>query len=218
MSVGNDSLLFIHVPKAGGSWAISAMDAAGIALVAEREDKHHLALAECDVRGRFVFAFVREPLSWYGSTYNYRRRERFDDHGGDYLDKWLDLDFPDFLTNTMRDRHAFLADYYWQFVGPPERAIDFIGRYEQLADDLVQALRLAGQDFDEEALRACPPWPNQSGPCPYCPPDVYKRLVTSEGDVYRRFYPDVLEKFFRRKETPENSSVSSPSSVPPSAA
>ena len=43
------------------------------------------------------------------------------------------------------------------YVGPPGREIDFIGRFESLADDLVRALKTTGASFDERALRATPP-------------------------------------------------------------
>jgi hypothetical protein len=54
---------------------------------------------------------------------------------------------PGFLTN----------EYYVPMVGPREQEIDFVGRYENLADDLVTALRLAGEDFNERELRSTPP-------------------------------------------------------------
>jgi hypothetical protein len=50
------------------------------------------------------------------------------------------------------------------YVGPTNREIEFVGRFERLADDLVHALRLSGETFDETDLRRTAPvnvsmWP-----------------------------------------------------------
>jgi hypothetical protein len=52
-----------------------------------------------------------------------------------------------------------------EYVGPPENEIEFVGRFERLADDLVRALHFAGETFDERKLREGPPlntttWPD----------------------------------------------------------
>lgn len=39
------------------------------------------------------------------------------------------------------------------YVGPPDNEIDFVGRFESLADDLVRALRMIGAAFDEQTVR-----------------------------------------------------------------
>jgi len=190
VAVGNEQILFIHVPKAGGSWAIDAMRAAGITLMPENSEQHHLGIHQCDRRGRFCFGFVREPLSWYGSTYNYRRRERFGDNP--LLDRWLDLSFPAFLEAMIEYTPGYLTNHFGWFVGPPNETLDFVGRYERLQDGLVQALELAGVEYDRAALLSCPRYTRTSGglPPPTPPTDVLQRLRESERGVYDRFYPD----------------------------
>ena len=51
----------------------------------------------------------------------------------------------------------FRSQMYEDYVGPPEREISFIGRFECLADDLVRALTTFGIPFDESRLRGTPP-------------------------------------------------------------
>jgi hypothetical protein len=169
---------------------MQAMMAAGVPLMAEREDKHHLGLSECDPRGRFVFGFVREPLSWYKSQYNYRRLKRFND-GGFPGDQWLDLEFPEFLNKMIEHHPAHVSWLYKTFLGPPDdNTVQFVGRTESLADDVVKALELAGEEFREDDLRAWKP-ANLSGPSPVMsspPPE----LLRSESEAYERFYPHVL--------------------------
>jgi hypothetical protein len=179
-------MVFLHVPKTGGVWAVEAMKAAGIEFEPIGVYGHH-ARYDVDIGDRFAFGFVREPLSWHGSIWNFRRKEGF----SGYLDPWISLDFPDFLGQVIEHQPGHLSMYYTSFVGPPDDEIDFIGRYENLVDDLVEGLRLAGEDFDEQALRALPPL-NVSSSQPHCPPELRERMIRAELDAYRRFYPEEL--------------------------
>jgi hypothetical protein len=193
---GNDKLLFMHVPKTGGTWAVEAMTAAGIELAPEK-DYPHPTLSELDRRGRFTFAFVREPLSWYGSWWSHRRKTNKHTEG-DFMDEWIhSLDFPDFLKRVAEyprvpGHPVYLARYYEQFVGPPEDPIDFIGRYESLVDDLVTALELAGQAFNEASIRATPAI-NVSDSPKGIPPSIWSDFMLAEAETYDRFYPGFLD-------------------------
>jgi hypothetical protein len=187
---GNDKFLFIHVPKTGGMWVTEALQAAGVEVHEEfgRTAEHPL-LSELDRRGRFTLAFVREPLSWYGSIWRFRNYFHLHKASTEELpyDRFIGLDFPDFVDNVAEHVPGFLSDHYELFVGPPGDEIEFIGRYENLEDDLVAAMRTAGQDFDEEALRSFPPI-NVTGPQPECPQETKRRLMRSEAEAYERFY------------------------------
>jgi hypothetical protein len=195
-TVGNDKLLFLHIPKNGGTWVSYAMEAAGIELERERPDLWHPTLRHVDRRGRFTFAFVREPLSWYASWWQwargYENRHLWAFLSDFPLDRFVPLPFPDFLKGCMTWNPAYVSRALLPpFVGPPEDPIDFIGHYENLVDDLVRALEMVGQSFDEEALRAYAPL-NTSGPQPDCPPDVKARLTDGERETYERFYSTLL--------------------------
>jgi len=201
-TVANDRIVFIHIPKTGGTWASEAMEEAGIVLEKVGTGPHP-ARRELDIGDRFAFAFVREPVSWYRSVWMFHRRIPQSDWP--HLDEWIDLDFPDFLDRMAENNPGYLSTYYRLFVGPPDDEISFIGHHEQLADDLVTALHVAGQDFDEERLRSVParnfeneetlygsvlPPPNRSALSTDCPPDVKARLMESEREVYERFYSE----------------------------
>jgi hypothetical protein len=188
MTRGNDRFVFIHVPRTGGTWAALAMEAAGIEAPRLSND-YHPTKGELDLEGLFSFAFVREPVSWYASEWSYRRWLRTTglEEMNHFYDPWLDLAFPDFVDRLIEEWPGFLSGFYETFVGPPDDPIDFIGRFENLADDLVRALQLAGQDFDEDALRTFEPV-NRSAPAPPCPPEVRERLMHAERDAYERFY------------------------------
>jgi len=65
-------------------------------------------------------------------------------------------------------------------VGPDGARLDYVGRQESLADDLVAALELAGERFDEGALRATPRR-NRAASMPR----FADKMALSEGTVQR---------------------------------
>jgi hypothetical protein len=182
---GNDRLLFLHVPKTGGSWVSKAMAVAGIDVAGEATELPHPELDDVDRGGRFTFAFVREPFAWYGSYWQYRRKRGLPRQ--EHPSTWADLPFADYIWACTVIRPGSLGRYFERFVGSPDAPIDFIGRFESLSEDLVRALGLAGQEYDKEALRAVPPV-NRSSPPPPCPPEIRDELIRAEREVYERFY------------------------------
>jgi hypothetical protein len=189
--IGNDKLAFVHVPKTGGNWVGHALRAAGVE-VEQISPIDHPRKVDVEFGDRFSFGFVREPLSWYGSEWNFRNlhgTSAIGDEGP--LEDYVYKPFPEFLESLMDDYPGWLYLYYEEFVGPPGDAIDFIGRFERLEDHLVLALELAGCDFDEEKLRSVP-LKNPSAPTPECPPELRQRLFEAERACYSRFYEWML--------------------------
>jgi hypothetical protein len=181
---------FLHVPKTGGYWVTSALKAAGVTVEPSEDLPFHANLAESQsYADRFTFAFVRHPLDWWRSYWSHRMR-----HGWQ-TDVAIDVeagafDFDEFIGRVVGVASGGAGSMFAEFVGAAEGEIDFIGRYEHLADDLVTALRLAGEDFDETALRASPRL-NESDylrlPALYRR-DTAERLAESERTAIGRFY------------------------------
>jgi hypothetical protein len=167
------------------------MKAAGIELEKVGEGDHP-TLASIDVGGRLSVAFVREPLTWYGSFWNHRRR-KFEspdvpiDEPHLPLDNWSDRSFRDFLEAVIEEAPGYLSTFYSQLLGPRDNQVKFVGYFENLVDDLVRALNEAGESFDEDALRAFPQL-NQTRDTPSCEDDLRLRLMRAEREVYERFY------------------------------
>ena len=67
-------------------------------------------------------------------------------------------DFPTFVRNTFVHFgiRRCVGAIYRGCLQAGNRRVDFVGRQESLADDLVRALRTAGEEFDEEKLRSTP--------------------------------------------------------------
>jgi hypothetical protein len=169
------------------------MEAAGLELIPLAAHADLGTLDETVLQGKLRFAFVREPLSWYSSWW--RHRHTFGDwNDAEPLDPMGRAPFAEFLNEVMsKFPQGFLSSFFERFTGPPSGEIEFVGRYEQLVDDLVVALNLAGERFDEVAIRSLPPV-NVSSPLmkPSCPQEIVARVQQTELAAYRRFYPERL--------------------------
>jgi len=65
--------VFLHVPKTGGKWVKAAVANAGLEFTEwNAHGDIHNDLSYCPHRDRFVFAFVREPLSLYQSYWRFK--------------------------------------------------------------------------------------------------------------------------------------------------
>ncbi len=146
--------IFFHIPKTGGIWVRKAIENAGIPAVEVGEGtgaaQQHNRYWQVDRAGKFTFAFVRHPLTWYPSFWNYRMLTGW--QMTDLADPFMSLSFEKFVWNVLRHDPGHLSKRYEGRLGPAPSVLDFVGRMENLASDLVKALRLAGEEFDEAKL------------------------------------------------------------------
>jgi hypothetical protein len=148
--------VFVHIPKTGGTWVRKALEAAQIPW--QRTGlTPHVAFSELEklVEGRFTFAFVRHPLSWYRSYWSYRMTN-LDRFRPTEFDEFMSPDFDTFVSGCCSKRPGLMTELFQRYTGWPV-ALDWIGHEERLADGLVEALTMAGERFDPEAIHACPP-------------------------------------------------------------
>ena len=196
MAVKTEKAVIYHVPKCGGHWVKAAARRAGLTLyrVEYGRGRHPLNLREGShttpytvseeaVKGKFSVVFVRRPETWYQSFWAFRKARGWlnDDCAADWC--WSD-DFNTFVNNLLDEYpHGFVTLLYQFFVGPEGDKIDFVGRQENLADDLVTGLTLAGDEFDHELMRGTP-----------------RRYVTSPQVKAKAVYTDaMLERVMRRE-------------------
>ena len=152
-----ENAVFLHVPKTGGQWVRAAVANAGLAFEELVFDGDiHGDLSYCPFRSRFLFAFVREPLSLYRSYWRYKMAAGWDDQNPFDID-CASPTFRGFVEKVLRVEPAWCSRMYEAYVGAQGHEIDFVGRFESLADDLVRALRASGSTFDERAIRDTPP-------------------------------------------------------------
>jgi len=146
--------VFYHIPKTGGSWVREAVRSAGIP--AQEIGNLHATPQEAGPQGRLAFTFVRDPLTWYPSYWMYQMRMAWD-LPNSALGAFRSDDFGSFMRRVLRKRPGFLSKLYGSYVGLPFHPVQFIGRQENLAEDLIHALRLAGERFDERRILSTPP-------------------------------------------------------------
>jgi hypothetical protein len=148
---------FLHVPKTGGSWVKKAIRASGIRCndyVVNGDP--HIGVEHCPCPEKFKFAFVRSPVDLYRSYWQYKMTVGWDKKNP------IDMScrsnsFHDFVRNVLHKYPGIYGKSLLQFVGEGKTRIDFIGKYEHLVDDLIAALRQAGEIFDETRIRTLQP-------------------------------------------------------------
>jgi len=181
MAFRTDKVIFYHIPKTGGRWVKAAMIYAGVpyrrakyyygtdrkppkelvkahALRLKREHETPLGVLNEDKDKLFSFTFVRRPLTWYKSFWAHRMladgiEGRMRMTNSFPLDWIWDGNFEKFIANVLRKYpDGFLTDVFRLYVGKDGKALDFIGKQENLREDLIRALTLAGETFDKKKI------------------------------------------------------------------
>jgi hypothetical protein len=182
--------VFLHVPKTGGTWVKAAVANAGIEFDEYIVDGDiHGDLSYCPYKDRFIFAFVREPLSLYQAYWRFKIMVGWDSRNPFDMSTQAPA-FESWVEKVLQLEPAWCSRMFEDYVGrTPADQISFIGRYESLTDDLVRALRMAGMSFTEQAIRATPPVnvSNVSHELTRWSPDLAGRVRNSERRAIDRF-------------------------------
>lgn len=201
MAIVTSNATFLHIPKCGGLWVVKAMSAAGLPVqVVPAGCQHAIAATE----GRFVFTFVRHPLTWYQSFWKFRCNQA--KHLGESIEEQLRAfarqtaepidaclidergrprSFAGFVEQCMACYPGFLSEKYALY----SAKANFVGRQESLCADLLTALGQAGNVFDAAAIRGTPKvnegddWFDAA-----YPPGLADRVRAAEAAAIETFY------------------------------
>jgi hypothetical protein len=168
-----DGSVFLHIPKTGGTWVTKVLTDAG--LVRREVSKKHADIDRLvnywHRKGRtqlppFVFCFVRNPIKWYESYFKYVSQPRVNWktwgttpsgtvgwHPCNMLNECKSDDFNEFVRNVVRVRPGYATELFGWYTKAP---VHFIGKQENLREDLIRALKMRQLPFDEDALRNSP--------------------------------------------------------------
>ena len=201
--IGKNTVYF-HTPKCGGSWIRKTVENAGLPICeiipAVRNDRKinghsnirindivHMPSLLFPIEDKFCFTTVRNPLTWLISTFRHYQRVG-----------WPDSE----IENKTKSKYfnEFAGKYEKYFPGIMGKNFDtytyhcqFVGKQENLADDLVKALRLGGEEFDEEKLRATAPVnKNTVAKDETYHPEVKRLVIEKEKSFIEQYYPDIL--------------------------
>ncbi len=151
--------VILHIPKTGSDWIRAACQAGVQGPISEigewhcdlKTAKEILLKKEWDVP--LVGTFVRHPLDWYRSAWMYwKETGRFPRLEHEPIVETDD--FERFVRNCMLvEPRGYLSILYERFTGTLPGEISVIGKQENLAEDLIRLLKLAGESFDEKKLR-----------------------------------------------------------------
>ena len=152
--------LILHIPKTGSDWVRAACQEAVKGPICEIGEWH------CDLQTAkqillkkgleipLIGTFVRNPLDWYRSAWMYWKETGRFPRPEDAPQVETD-NFECFVRNCMAvEPQGYISTLYEQFTGLIPGEISVIGKQENLVDDLIRLLKLAGEDFDEGKLRA----------------------------------------------------------------
>lgn len=185
MAVETDKSIFYHIPKTGGSWLRVAIRNAGLKTVRSKRfgwthpscwHKEHSTPSDAiNTKGLFSSCFVRHPITWHESFWCYwlLKRRKFKTRGErgkrgetnsdflefmhnsrDPIEKCWEESYEGYLLNVLdRFPDGYLTGLYNEFIDH----VDFIGKQENLLQDLIIALTLAGEEYDEYKLRNTKP-------------------------------------------------------------
>jgi Tfp pilus assembly protein PilF len=179
--------LVLEVPKTGSKWLRAAIAKAGVPCeqIGDPQYGGHGDLATHGRDFRFIACFVRSPLTWYRSYWAYRTERRWRPHF--VIDRLCASDtMSDFVRKAARLLPGHLATVYETYAGPRADPIQFVGRQERLAEDLVAALREMNETFDERSLRATAEV-NATSTKAAITDDLRDLLLCSEYEVFARF-------------------------------
>jgi hypothetical protein len=150
---------FLHIPKSGGSWVKKALIESRIECYefTTIDGSGHIGLKDCPCPNKFKFAFVRHPVDMYRSYWQYKMTYGWDQNNPMDVECKSD-NFHSFIRCLLFKFPGAYSQWVINFVGEGKNEIEFVGKYENLVDDLIVALTIAGESFDEQFIRNYPPY------------------------------------------------------------
>ena len=153
--------VFFHIGRTAGYWvrdALIALDLHKGEIGGFHENPLRLDHRP-EVKNRpFHFCFTRHPLEWLRSTYLHRKMYATGkdlDHGAAEAESFTE--FLEYLLAENEEGYVSLCH------APYLSGCHFVGRQENLAEDLCRALFKAGESFDGQIIRRVP-HTNESSP------------------------------------------------------
>lgn len=170
--------IFLHIPKTGGSWVSKVLKMQSLTKAYIGCHKHFdwariesLIIPKSKLL-RYIFfeifkikefhpsfCFVRHPLTWYESWWKYNNQSYVNWksftkphvwHPCHVLNSCKSTDFNHFVSNVLKKRPGFVSELYSSYA---HSEINFVGKQENLAEDLCYFLKTRNYDFSEEYIK-----------------------------------------------------------------
>lgn len=184
---------FLCCPKTASQFCSCAIKSA-VANVVPHElepDDYHAGLD--DLRGSELpsFGFVRHPVTWYESYWRYRMTHGWESLTHDIDEHCRSHNLEVFVNNVVEMYPGWLSRGFEHWLGPDLSSLAFVGRYENVINDLCEALTKFGETFDERTIRSharVNVGDRSAMPAEPLTERLKERIEASEHRIIERFY------------------------------
>jgi hypothetical protein len=196
----DNKAIYLHIPKTGGTWFRNAIHRSRIEYqeIALTHNHFPAILANKPAgfyNDKFIFTFVRHPLTWYQSRWSFRMQHGWQmQHPLDYY--CASNNFHDFVRRAIAFQPTGWVTYkYWLYIDHAPH-IHFIGRTETLVRDAITVLKTIGIQFDEQTFTRTPrinvsdlSGQNSKAFAKYTP-ELLQQVLDVEHVAISKYYPD----------------------------
>jgi len=184
---------FYHFPKTGGKFIRHICREQGL-VTRELGRTHWSPLMVPPPKGKLSFTFVRHPLSWLRSFWQFSQSVNWGWHPGfQELIECRHDTLEGFTRNLLSQHPGVITGKFKEFY---ENCAE-VGRLENLRADLITVLSSAGEDFDREFILNAEPV-NTLKSSEVLPRSLAESVMEEESEVCERFgytsIPDWVEK------------------------
>jgi len=182
-----NDMLFLHIPKTGGNWITEVLEINGL-IKKNLPEKHDtlelLKKRHPNLKYNKIFCFVRDPLSWYKSWFqystakNWRNWGKYKWHPCKPLNGLGATTFNDFIKNIIDRCPSYVSNLYGLYT----KDCDFIGKQENLEKDLIKVL-----EFDGELKLTGPVGVSKDLNLRWNY-HLKKKIIEAEKDIFEKYY------------------------------
>lgn len=143
--IATNKFVLTHVPRCGGTWIERTLQNGGLLEPAAYIKSHNPYPKEA-VKDKLLFCFIRHPASWYASYWNRRM-----------CLGWTECPFDSYKSDNLNTfvKNVLIAekDYYSRMIKEYIENTSYVGKFEDLIEDLLHMLRISNSAFDTQAIR-----------------------------------------------------------------
>lgn len=201
----DNKALFFHTPKTGGTWIRRACHESGIRTLEIIYPLHHghkgsdvisindiahmppIKLITPD--SLFTFSFIRHPETWLQSVFRHHAERGW---GKNVIEQTIkSTGFNDFVRKYTTNFPGLIGRNQEMYCN----GVNFVGKYENIAEDLIKALNIAGLKFDENKLRGAVKTnvSDHKIRTEYSERNL-KRLYKAEAKFIHKHYPETINE------------------------
>lgn len=176
---------FLHIPRTGGTWVRRVLSENRL-IESELRSETRQESSEYSVNSWHMvpenvsnaFCFVRHPATWYQSYWAYKQDTSSWSHTNPFDQQCADDYFLEFVKKALASYPVGYVTWLYEFYTENS---GFVGRQENLRNDLIAALQWAGEDYALDGIESITP----------------KNVSTAERRGLAKYDGETLEKVLK---------------------